>query len=98
MRIGVFGGTFDPIHLGHLIVAEQCREQANLDQVLFVPAARPPHKQDRPLTPFQHRVEMLHLAIAGQGAFRVSRGQRRVGIRIVCNLSARCANERQTKQ
>jgi nicotinate-nucleotide adenylyltransferase len=71
MRIGVFGGTFDPIHIGHLIVAERCREQANLAQVLFVPTARPPHKQDRPLTSFQHRVEMLHLAIAGQPAFRV---------------------------
>jgi len=71
MRIGVFGGTFDPVHLGHLIVAEQCREQARLDQVWFVPAARPPHKQDRPLTPFARRVEMLALAVAGQPAFRV---------------------------
>jgi nicotinate-nucleotide adenylyltransferase len=71
MRIGVFGGTFDPVHLGHLVVAEQCREQAGLDQVWFVPAARPPHKQDRPLTPFARRVEMLALAVAGQPAFRV---------------------------
>ena len=44
MRIGVFGGTFDPVHLGLLILAEQCREQGGLDQVLFVPSARPPHK------------------------------------------------------
>jgi nicotinate-nucleotide adenylyltransferase len=71
MRIGVFGGTFDPVHLGHLILAEHCREQARLDQVWFIPAARPPHKQDQPLTPFTHRVEMLNLAIAGQTAFRV---------------------------
>src|SRR5262245_31175568 len=70
MRIGVFGGTFDPLHVGHLILAEQCREQGRLDQVLFVPAARPPHKQ-QPLTPFAQRVEMLQLAIAGQPAFRV---------------------------
>jgi nicotinate-nucleotide adenylyltransferase len=71
MRIGIFGGTFDPVHLGHLIVAEQCREQGRLDQVLFVPAARPPHKQERELTPFHLRVEMLSLALAGQPAFRI---------------------------
>lgn len=71
MRVGVFGGTFDPVHLVHLIIAEQCREQANLDQVWFIPAARPPHKQDRQLTPFAQRVEMLQLATAGHAAFRV---------------------------
>jgi len=71
MRIGVFGGTFDPVHLGHLILADQCREQARLDQVLFIPAARPPPKLEQPLTPFAQRVEMLQLALAGQPAFRV---------------------------
>ena len=71
-RIAVFGGTFDPVHLGHLIVAEQCREQAGLDQVWFVPAARPPHKRERALTPFGQRVEMLALAVAGHSAFVVS--------------------------
>jgi nicotinate-nucleotide adenylyltransferase len=71
MRLGVFGGTFDPVHLGHLILAEQCREQARLDQVLFIPAARPPHKHEEALTPFAQRVEMLALAIAGQPAFRI---------------------------
>jgi nicotinate-nucleotide adenylyltransferase len=71
MRLGVFGGTFDPVHTGHLILAEQCREQARLDRVLFVPAARPPHKQETPLTPFRQRVEMLELAVAGQPAFRI---------------------------
>jgi nicotinate-nucleotide adenylyltransferase len=70
-RIGIFGGTFDPVHLGHLIMAEQCREQGQLDQVWFIPAARPPHKQDRPLTGFVHRAEMLALAIAGIPAFRI---------------------------
>jgi nicotinate-nucleotide adenylyltransferase len=70
MRIGVFGGTFDPVHLGHLILAEQCREQGRLDQVWFVPAPRPPHKADQPLTRFEQRVEMLALAIAGNPAFR----------------------------
>jgi nicotinate-nucleotide adenylyltransferase len=69
--VGVFGGTFDPVHLGHLIVAEQCREQVDLDQVLFVPAARPPHKQDHPTASFVRRVEMLELALAGQPAFQI---------------------------
>ncbi len=71
MRIGIFGGTFDPVHVGHLILAEQCREQARLDRVLFIPSARPPHKVDQPLTPFHHRVEMLNLALAGQPSFQV---------------------------
>jgi nicotinate-nucleotide adenylyltransferase len=71
MRMGVFGGTFDPVHLGHLIAAEQCREQGQLDQVRFIPAARPPHKQDRSLTAFHHRSEMLRLAVAGHRAFVV---------------------------
>jgi nicotinate-nucleotide adenylyltransferase len=71
MRIGVFGGTFDPVHLGHLVLAEQCREQGRLDQVMFVPSARPPHKQRHGITPFRHRAEMLQLAVAGHPAFHV---------------------------
>jgi nicotinate-nucleotide adenylyltransferase len=71
MRVGVFGGTFDPVHLGHLIMAEQCREQATLDQILFIPAATPPHKQRANITPFGQRVEMLTLAISGNPAFQI---------------------------
>jgi nicotinate-nucleotide adenylyltransferase len=71
MRIGVFGGTFDPVHVGHLILAEQAREQARLDAVWFVPAPRPPHKDEQDLTRFETRVEMLALAVAGNPAFRV---------------------------
>lgn len=72
MRVGIFGGTFDPIHYGHLIVAEQAREQAGLDQVWFVLSARPPHKADRVVTPFDRRAEMLTLALAGhEDRFRV---------------------------
>jgi nicotinate-nucleotide adenylyltransferase len=72
MRIGIFGGTFDPPHYGHLIVAEQAREQASLDQVWFVLSARPPHKSGRVITPFDRRAEMLALALAGQeDRFRV---------------------------
>jgi nicotinate-nucleotide adenylyltransferase len=72
MRIGVYGGSFDPVHLGHLIAAECCREQAGLDRVVFVPAAVPPHKQDRQLADAADRVAMLTLAIGGHDAFAVS--------------------------
>ncbi|HEX5270171.1 MAG TPA: nicotinate-nucleotide adenylyltransferase [Gemmataceae bacterium] len=72
MRIGVFGGTFDPVHLGHLILAEQCREQGRLDEVWFVPAGQPPHKPHQAVSPFRHRAEMLRLATAGHAAFRVN--------------------------
>ena len=72
MRVGIFGGTFDPVHYGHLLLAETCREQCRLDHVLFLPAAIPPHKQQWRLTPADRRVEMLRLAIAGHEAFLVS--------------------------
>jgi nicotinate-nucleotide adenylyltransferase len=71
MRVGVYGGTFDPIHYGHLILAEQCRAQGRLDQVWFVPAPRPPNKVEQSLTRFDQRVEMLQLALAGNAAFRI---------------------------
>src|SRR5215475_9841258 len=71
MRLGIFGGTFDPVHVGHLILAEQCREHGRLDQVLFIPAARPPHKEEDASTAFDKRAEMLALAIAGHTAFRI---------------------------
>ncbi len=72
MRIGVYGGSFDPVHIGHLIAADCCREQAQLDRVLFVPAAVPPHKQDRRLADAADRVAMLTLAIGGHDAFSVT--------------------------
>ncbi len=73
MRLGIFGGTFDPVHLGHLLLAECCREQCRLDAVWFLPTAVPPHKQEGELTPAQNRIDMLQLAIAGHEAFSVSR-------------------------
>ncbi len=73
MRLGILGGTFDPVHYGHLLLAECCREQCRLDAVWFLPAAVPPHKQDRELTPAIQRIEMLELAIAGNPAFSVCR-------------------------
>lgn len=73
MRLGVFGGSFDPVHIGHLLAAECCREQAGLDRVIFMPAALAPHKQDqRPAAP-EHRLQMLSLATGGHPAFTVSR-------------------------
>jgi nicotinate-nucleotide adenylyltransferase len=72
MRIGVFGGSFDPVHYGHLRLAEACREAARLDRVLFMPAATAPHKRDVPLASAKDRVEMLKLAIGGHEAFAVS--------------------------
>ncbi len=73
MRLGLFGGTFDPVHFGHLLLAECCREQCRLDQVWFSPAAVPPHKRAHPLAPAEARIEMIELAIAGNEAFAVSR-------------------------
>ena len=72
MRLGLFGGTFDPVHYGHLLLAECARQQCRLDQVLFLPTAVPPHKQQREPTPASVRIEMLELAIAGHEAFAVS--------------------------
>ncbi|OWK38312.1 nicotinate-nucleotide adenylyltransferase [Fimbriiglobus ruber] len=71
MRVGIFGGAFDPVHTGHLVLAEQCREAAGLDEVWFLPSYKPPHKTDRELTRFEHRCEMVLLATTGQPAFRV---------------------------
>lgn len=73
MRLGLLGGTFDPVHYGHLLLAESCREQAGLDLVWFVPAAVPPHKQGGALTSAAQRIEMLDLAIGGHPSFAVSR-------------------------
>lgn len=72
-RIGIYGGTFDPIHLGHLILAEQCREQCGLDEVWFVPAAHSPFKSGVDQTPGEQRLALVQAAIADHPAFRVSR-------------------------
>ena len=71
MRLGLFGGTFDPIHMGHLILAEQCREACALDAVWFVVTASPPHKSGG-RTAVRHRLEMARVAVAGHPAFEVS--------------------------
>jgi nicotinate-nucleotide adenylyltransferase len=71
MRIGVLGGTFDPPHIAHLILAEQAREQVALDEVWFIPAGDPWRKANREVSPATHRLAMTRLAIAGTPAFRV---------------------------
>jgi nicotinate-nucleotide adenylyltransferase len=72
-QIGIFGGSFDPPHLGHLILAAKAHQQLNLDQVYFVLTADPPHKLDRDLTPISHRLAMMELALEGQPDFQISR-------------------------
>lgn len=72
MNIGVFGGTFDPPHIGHLIVAEHAREELGLNKILFIPSAISPHKQDHHLSEPQFRLEMVHLAVLGHTFFEPS--------------------------
>lgn len=71
-RIGLFGGTFDPVHNGHLAVGRATLEQLDLGQVLFIPAASPPHKFDQDIGQFQQRVNMLKLALADEPRFAIS--------------------------
>ena len=71
-KIGIMGGTFDPIHLGHLATAESVREIFALDEILFIPAARPPHKLGKPVTDEHHRLAMTTLATRSNKFFRVS--------------------------
>jgi nicotinate-nucleotide adenylyltransferase len=72
MKIGVFGGTFDPPHMGHLIVAEHAREELGLDTVLLVPSAISPHKRHDPLSDPVYRLEMVQLALMGQTSLQPS--------------------------
>ncbi|MBN2233436.1 MAG: nicotinate (nicotinamide) nucleotide adenylyltransferase [Deltaproteobacteria bacterium] len=71
-RLGLFGGTFDPLHYGHLRAAEEVRQAFGLQAVCFLPAARPPHKTDARLAPADLRLEMVTAGIAGHPCFRVS--------------------------
>ena len=69
MNIGLFGGTFDPVHKGHLAVARAATERFHLGKVYFIPASMPPHRQDERIAPFHHRYAMLVLATAGEKKF-----------------------------
>lgn len=72
VKVGILGGTFDPIHFGHLATAESVREIFALDEVLFIPSARPPHKVERHVTPDVHRLMMTYLATRSNEKFQVS--------------------------
>ena len=72
MKIGLLGGTFNPIHIGHLILAEEAREKLGLDKIIFVPAALPPHKDYSDIAPPQSRFAMLKLALKENKYFAVS--------------------------
>lgn len=72
MKIGILGGTFNPIHIGHLILAEEVREKLKLDKVVFVPTFLPPHKECRDVVSAMHRLRMVRLAIKKNRNFRVS--------------------------
>ncbi len=72
MKMGVLGGTFDPVHKGHLMIAEEARSQLNLSEVIFVPARQSPLKPNRHMAPVEHRLQMLRLAIAGKPCFKLS--------------------------
>jgi nicotinate-nucleotide adenylyltransferase len=72
MRVGVIGGTFDPVHIGHLIIAEGTRDALSLERVVFVPAGQPPHKRGERISPASHRLAMTRLAIAGNAYLTTS--------------------------
>lgn len=72
LRIGVYGGTFDPVHNAHLMVARLACEAAGLGRIVFMPSGSPPHKEDRALTAARHRLEMVRLAVQGIDGFEVS--------------------------
>ncbi|MCX8053087.1 MAG: nicotinate-nucleotide adenylyltransferase [Armatimonadetes bacterium] len=72
VSIGIMGGTFDPIHIGHLILAEEARQQLGLDEVLFVPAGEPPHKPGQVIARAEHRLQMVRLAVVDNEYFECS--------------------------
>ncbi len=72
MRIGLLGGTFNPIHNGHLYVAEAVRKNLDLDRILFIPSGNPPHKKEEEIPPARHRLEMVRSALSGHSGFELS--------------------------
>jgi nicotinate-nucleotide adenylyltransferase len=77
MKIGVFGGAFNPIHIGHLVAIEEVREKLKLDKVLFIPAFKPPHKNN--LVSYKHRRNMVALAIRNNNCFELSEVEKEKG-------------------
>jgi nicotinate-nucleotide adenylyltransferase len=70
-KIGILGGTFDPLHMGHLTMAECARDQLGLDKVLFLPVGQPPHKLGREISAIDHRIKIVELGIAGNSQFQL---------------------------
>ena len=96
LNIGLMGGTFDPIHMGHLVTAEEARQQFLLDYVIFIPAGLPPHKEKEQVTPAEHRYLMTTLAVMSNPYFVVSRvevekDERSYTIDTLRHFAARCA-------
>ena len=77
-RVGLLGGTFDPVHVGHLRIAEEAFEELSLDRMLLIPSADPPHKAGKAIAPFEDRWEMLRIAIEGNPRFELSDVERRI--------------------
>jgi nicotinate-nucleotide adenylyltransferase len=108
MKIGLFGGTFDPIHRGHLALAQAARDQFGLTRILFVPAHIPPHKQKQPLSSFAQRYAMIALATAAEKSFipslleapaeSVQTGSAKTGARAVLNPNYTLDTVRRLKQ
>ena len=73
MKTGILGGTFDPVHNSHLMIAGEVLRRLELDEIIFIPTSHTPLKEDTIITPVEHRVKMLELAITGTPAFRLSR-------------------------
>ncbi len=93
-RIGLFGGSFDPIHIGHLIIAQDAVDQLGLDEVLFIPAAVPPHKRHRERATDEARLAMVKLAVESNPLFSVSEVElERGGISYTCETVADLARE-----
>lgn len=77
VKIGIFGGTFDPVHYGHLLLAETCREQLALEEIRFIPAGNPPHKAGAAISDGHARADMLKLALSGYPEYQVDRRELR---------------------
>lgn len=78
-KLGIFGGTFNPIHNGHLQIATMVLEETDLDEIIFIPSANPPHKTHEHIIPFEHRRNMLYLAISGYPRFFIQDIEYRLG-------------------
>ena len=95
-RVGVFGGTFDPIHYGHLVAAEEVRVVCQLDKVVFMPAGTPPHKMGQTVSPAEHRLMMVDIAVQSNPYFECSDIDiRRAGaLAFVVAINSRCGRQK----